>query len=391
MGNYKKAIEYLKKALEIKGRYGNQRYIGTSMLNLGDTYRKAGNYEEAYRYLKEGLRKVRLAGDTYLEAVGYEYLGWYYEDRKEYEKAREYFKRAYELFNIAGAKKKAEEVLAELKKIEKKVGAFAKREKREEKEFERRGERVTSVQGGGNCVNPDYRRYFFGVVVYDYYEISDLDYVRNDKDLIYKLATCYMGVPEKNLLILENPSFALLKSKLKKFVKGIGKKDAILYFYYSGHGITDSKGRFYILPADALIESEDLLKESGMDVEQLKRILAGAKGKKIAFIDACRINPRWKPAVILYKPNLRSLAIIFSTKEGQTSNSDKEGQYSAFTRALYEMASSGLLNLDFDSDGYIEIKELKKPLINWVRRLSSDDRQTPDFWGPKDFEIFPVE
>ncbi len=108
-------------------------------------------------------------------------------------------------------------------------------------------------------------------------------------------------------------------------------------------------------------------------------------------IDACRIKPSWKPAVVVYKPKLTDQAFIFSTKEGQFSNIDKDKRYSAFTRALYEMASSGLVNLDFDDDGYVEIKELIKPLTNWVRKVSADGKQTPDVWGPKDFEIFPVE
>jgi len=242
-----------------------------------------------------------------------------------------------------------------------------------------------------NCVKPDPNYYFFGVVVYDYDDISNLSYVKNDKELIYKLATCYMGVPEENIKILENPAYAKLKRELRKFARSIKRKDATLYFYYSGHGILDSKGKFYILPADASIEDEETLEESGVNIEQLKRLLARAKGKKVAFIDACRIDPPWKPAVVVYKPKLTDQAFIFSTKKGQLSNVDKDKRYSAFTRALYEMASSGLINLDFDDDGYVEIRELIKPLTKWVRKVSADDQQTPDVWGPKDFEVFPVE
>ncbi len=55
------------------------------------------------------------------------------------------------------------------------------------------------------------------------------------------------------------------------------------------------------------------------------------------------------------------------------------------------MASSGLVSLDFDDDGYVEIKELIKPLTKWVRKVSADGKQTPDVLSPKDFEIFPAE
>ena len=240
------------------------------------------------------------------------------------------------------------------------------------------------------CVraNPNY--YLFAVVVYDCHKISNIPYVKNDEEIIKKLATCYMGVPEENIKILENPSYALLKAELRDFASSIRRKDATLYFYYSGHGIEDSRGLFYILPSDAIIESEDTLRQSGIDIDTLKNLLSRARGRKIALLDACRIEPSWKPAVVVYRPKLINTAIIFSTKSGQTSNSDKERRNSAFTRALYEMASSGIVNLDFNNDGYVEIRELIRPLTNWIRRISADRRQTPDVWGPKDFEIFPV-
>ncbi|MCD6490506.1 MAG: caspase family protein, partial [Thermodesulfobacterium sp.] len=226
----------------------------------------------------------------------------------------------------------------------------------------------------------------------NYNSIPDLDYVKNDSKLIYNLASCYLGVPRAHIKILENPTYAILKKELKIFVENIRKKDSKLYFYYSGHGILDSKGRFYILPADASIENEEILKESGINIDELKKFLTRSRGKKIAFIDACRLEPSWKPAVmVVYKPELKDMVMLFSTKEGQLSNADREKKYSAFTRALYEMASSGLVNLDFNNDGYVEIRELVKPLTNWVRKVSSDGKQTPDVWGPEEFEVFPVE
>ncbi len=241
------------------------------------------------------------------------------------------------------------------------------------------------------CVRPNPDYYFFGVVVYHYATLPDLDYVKNDEKLIKILATCYMGVPKENFKLLENPSYAMLKRELRDFVRKIRRKDSTFYFYYSGHGLIDPNGVFYILPSDASIEDEEILKESAIDLNTLKRLLSRARGKKIAFFDACRIKPRWKPAVLIYKPKLSKIAMIFSTKEGQISNSDKDGRFSAFTRALYEMVQAGIVNVDMNDDGYVEINELEKPLIKWIRRISADERQTPDFWGPKDLPVFPVQ
>ncbi len=241
------------------------------------------------------------------------------------------------------------------------------------------------------CVQPDPDNYFIGVVVYQYYEISNLSYVKNDKSLIKELAECYMGVPEENVEILENPSYAYLRKTLRKIAERIKRKDSTLYFYYTGHGVMDSEGKFYLLPSDASIEDEQALRESGIDVAYLKNVLSKAKGKKVAFIDACRVEPPWKPAVVMFKPKIKDISIVFSTKEGQISNVDRENKYSAFTRALYEMAQAGLVNMDVDDDGYVEIKELLKPLTKWIRKVSSDPKQTPDILGPSEIPVFPVD
>jgi len=240
------------------------------------------------------------------------------------------------------------------------------------------------------CVEAYPNRYLFASVVYDYDELSDLNYVKNDVELIKNLAICYLGIPRENMKILVNPSLGRLKKELRDFTKRITKKDSLLYFYYSGHGVMDSEGKFYLLPRDASIEDEQILKETAISIEDLKWMFHRAKGYKIAFIDACRVNPRWKPAVLMYKPKVVDTAFIFSTTQGEISNADREGKHSAFTRALYGMARAGLKNVDLDASGYIEIKEIITPLKNWLREVSSSE-QIPEVWGKTNLPVFPVE
>ncbi len=66
------------------------------------------------------------------------------------------------------------------------------------------------------------------------------------------------------------------------------------------------------------------MRESGIYIDTLKKLLAGAKGKKVALIDACRIKSPWKAAVVVYKPKLTDQAFIFSTKKVKLSNMDKD-------------------------------------------------------------------
>jgi len=251
-------------------------------------------------------------------------------------------------------------------------------------------EETSEVTTFKNCVKPYPNRYLFVSVVYDYDELSDLPYVKNDIALVKTLGQCYLGVPEENIKVLKNPSLAKLRKELRKFVKKVYSKDAVVYFYYSGHGVLDSQGVLYLLPSDASIEDEETLKETAISLKELKQTLGRAKGYKVAFIDACRVNPPWKPAVLMYKPPVEKMAFVFSTKEGQISNMDREGKHSAFTRALYEMARAGVANIDLDGSGYVELKEIEKPLKNWVRRISASSEQTPEIWGFSEIPLFPL-
>jgi len=89
-GDYRRAVEYLQRAIELSERYGKYREASYTKINLGDTYREMKDYEKAEKYLLEGLEGVKKVGDKLSEAVGYIFLGWLYKDKKDYEKAERY-------------------------------------------------------------------------------------------------------------------------------------------------------------------------------------------------------------------------------------------------------------------------------------------------------------
>ncbi|MBX0311199.1 MAG: tetratricopeptide repeat protein [Sulfurihydrogenibium sp.] len=117
--DYQKAVKYLQKAIEIAEKYGD--YHGTSMykLNLGATYRKIKDYENAEKYLSEGLQDVIKIGDKYWIAMGCRYSGWLLKDKGGKKEAKECFTRAYNLFKSIGAKREADDVLNDMKELDK--------------------------------------------------------------------------------------------------------------------------------------------------------------------------------------------------------------------------------------------------------------------------------
>jgi len=243
---------------------------------------------------------------------------------------------------------------------------------------------------GTKCVPANPNRYLFAVGVGYYDAVSPIPYALNDLELIQKVATCFMGVPKTNIVVLKNPTVGEIYSQLKRFVRNIKRPDSVVYFYYSGHGVTDQDGNFYLLPKDADISDQELLKFTAISLAGLDSILSIANGKKVVILDACRVKVNWKPAILVKKIIAPNKAILFGTRAGQTSNKAKNADYSALTYALYKMASEGLKNLDFSGDGYIEVKELLPSLKARVKEVSSDPNQIPDFMGDDRVPLFEV-
>jgi hypothetical protein len=81
---------------------------------------------------------------------------------------------------------------------------------------------------------------------------------------------------------------------MKRLIREFGQKlrsGASGLFYYAGHGV-QSKGRNYLVPVDADIQSEAEVEDSGVDVSLVLNYMDDAQnGLNIVILDACRNNP----------------------------------------------------------------------------------------------------
>lgn len=130
--------------------------------------------------------------------------------------------------------------------------------------------------------------YAFIVGVSDYKFISsDFGYVKGDVDTIKKYITDVIGVPEKNVYILENENAT--KSEIEnELIRMKDKNLRSIYFYYAGKGISYKKQsgmEQYILPYDAeLSDTNDML----LSVKYIISILKETKAKKIfLMLNSC--------------------------------------------------------------------------------------------------------
>jgi len=70
-----------------------------------------------------------------------------------------------------------------------------------------------------------------------------------------------------------------------------GRNDDVRLFFYAGHGV-QYRGRNYLVPVDANIQTPEDIPESGVDVQQLiERLQRSSKGFNVVILDACRSYP----------------------------------------------------------------------------------------------------
>ncbi|HEV7682894.1 MAG TPA: caspase domain-containing protein, partial [Pyrinomonadaceae bacterium] len=81
---------------------------------------------------------------------------------------------------------------------------------------------------------------------------------------------------------------------MKRLIREFGQKlkaGGSGLFYYAGHGV-QSKGRNYLFPVDADIQSEAEVEDSGVDLNLVLNVMDEAQnGLNVVVLDACRNNP----------------------------------------------------------------------------------------------------
>jgi len=143
--------------------------------------------------------------------------------------------------------------------------------------------------------------------------------------------------------IRENQGRTAMRDALRTFV--LGARDArVRLFHFAGHGL-QLRGRSYLLPVDARIESETDIVERTVDVTELADQLGAiATGANVLVIDACRTHPlftsgarrMWaaRPGLAEARPPQGSL-VAYSTRPGQVAR-DGAAATSVYTRHLVQ-------------------------------------------------------
>jgi tetratricopeptide (TPR) repeat protein len=118
-GKYRDAVENYKIAYEYAEKTGDKKLLGAVLIDLGDARRLNKDLKSAYENLIKGLEIAKAQKDDQLKGYAYLKLGLFYKDKGDLSSAKEFLKRAYEIYISMNDKKRAQEVLEHMKRIEK--------------------------------------------------------------------------------------------------------------------------------------------------------------------------------------------------------------------------------------------------------------------------------
>lgn len=114
--------------------------------------------------------------------------------------------------------------------------------------------------------------------------------------------------------------------------------DSVALFYYAGHGL-QVRGKNYLIPVDAEIKSESMVRVESVDVDGVLDQLSNSE-LNVVILDACRNNPFERRASrslgssgLAQMEAPKGSLIAYSTAPGKTA-ADGEGRNGLYTEAL---------------------------------------------------------
>jgi WD40 repeat protein len=166
----------------------------------------------------------------------------------------------------------------------------------------------------------------------------------------------------------------------------------VAMIFLAGHGINDSRGVYYFLPANVNLEK---LRRTGVPFVEIKNTVTSLAGKTILFIDTCHAGNVLGARAVA--PDITGIvnelasaengAVIFASSTGrQYSFEDPTWGNGAFTKATVEGING---KADYTGKGKITVNMLDLYISERVKELTKG-RQTPATAKPKTIPDFPL-
>jgi uncharacterized caspase-like protein len=174
--------------------------------------------------------------------------------------------------------------------------------------------------------------------------------------------------------LLANPSRQKMEESIEILFAN-RKKDDLLLFYFSGHGVTDEKGRLYLVTPETRKDRGNLRKSTGVAATVLHQHMQDSNSKhQVLILDSCFSGAFAEgltgksPSKIDIQRELggEGRAILTSSNAVQQSFHVEGYDLSIYTHYLVEGIQTGDANQD--GDDYISVDELHEYVKNRVER-----------------------
>lgn len=201
---------------------------------------------------------------------------------------------------------------------------------------------------------------------------ADVTFALNDAQIFKQYSINALGIPENNIIYMENATATKMKKEINNFYKlmDVSPEKDEFFVYYAGHGYPDKENEPYLMPVD--VDADYI--EDAIKLSDFYANLVSKNPKMVTvFMDACfsgggrsgmdlviaRSGARIKPNENSISGNI---AIFAATSEDQVSKPYEDKQHGLFTYFLLKSLQ--------DSNGKLTYGELADKLEENVKKTS---------------------
>jgi hypothetical protein len=230
-------------------------------------------------------------------------------------------------------------------------------------------------------------------------DVPDVAYALRDAQIMKKVAQDVLGVPENNIIYIENARSSDFNkifgtaNNAKGMLANWARPASKIFVYYSGHGSPDANTKeAYFVSVDSDINYIAL---SGYPVKQLYQNMGALNVKSVTIVlDACfsglsqagtitkSASPVFVNVANPFADAQADITVISSSKADEISTWDETNRFGLFT---YNFVKS-LKEADTNHDGKITVKEIETYLsqnVPYAARRQMNRDQHPQVFGTK--------
>ena len=180
------------------------------------------------------------------------------------------------------------------------------------------------------------------------------------------------GFEPIDVAVLPNPKPQEMREAIERLFTS-RQKDDLVFLYFSGHGVVDDYGKFYLTCAQT---DKGILNSTAIPATFLHGLMEGCRSQRqVMILDSCFSGAfakemKAKGQSVNLQPQLggKGWAVLTSSSATEYSFEQKEGELSVYTEYVVEGLRTGIA--DRDEDGWISIDELHEFAQGKVREVA---------------------